>query len=370
MPFTLRAQQVYEHKPEKYRVDYRDAHFLRQNGSTLHFVKLNVEWPERLNYDRLVPLHQYLTRQLFGCDKGTLDLALNHYLDSLGTTLTQVPDSGNYRTYYHTLDLTEVDYVADRYISMRLVNKNEPKDTAERGSETQMLFTYDLVNNQLLTASELLRASARKPGTATWWELTRNIVYAMPGQLDEGDDLFTLWSEACLMRVGMIFDVGDDYDGSLYHQLSIVPEKEARKYMSKQARALLDATLPVRSAPDDATAADVLSADTAQLYVVAQEMPTFQGFLASAPEMNRYLVQNVRYPQLEQLLQIDGRVVVQFVVEKDGSVSHPAVITPVSPGLDREAVRVISQMPRWKPGRIDGQPVRMLMHLPVTYKLL
>ena len=369
LPFSAWAQQAYEHKAERYRVEYRDGHFLRKNDHTLHFVKLNVEWPVCLDYQTLDHLHRYLTSQLFGNDEPTLERALDHYLDSLGTPLTQVPDDGSFRTYYHTLDLTEVEYVAGRYISMRMVNKCEPKDTAERGSETQTLFTYDLIHDQVMTARELLRASARRTNSATWWELTKNIVYNMPGELEEGDDLFTLWSEGCLMRLGMVFDVGEDYDGSLYHLLSIVPEKEARKYMSKQARALLDEELPERAAPDYDATGDFHTADTAKVYVVAQEMPTFQGFLASSPEMNRYLVQNVRYPRLEQLLQIDGRVVVQFIVEKDGSVSSVAVINPISPGLDREAVRVISQMPRWQPGRIDGQPVRMLMHLPVTYKI-
>ena len=85
--------------------------------------------------------------------------------------------------------------------------------------------------------------------------------------------------------------------------------------------------------------------------------------------MLRYMVNNVRYPSFEEMLQIGGRVVVQFIVEKDGSISSPSVLMPVSPGLDREAIRFVTQMPTWKPGQLNGQPVRVLVNLPITFKM-
>lgn len=364
--YTAQAQQLYVHKAERCRVEYRDGHFLRQKGNTLHFVKLNVEWPVCLNYDALEPLHQFLAKELFGNAITQLDGALNHYLDSLGTPLAQVPE-GQYRTYYVTLDLAEVEYVADRYISMRLVNNCEPKDTSEVVKETQRLITYDLINNKVMTAKELLKTSAKKPYTDNWWQLTRMLLYNLPG--DWVDEQYEVsWEEACLMRVGLVVDMGESYTGGLYHQMSAVSEKDARQFLSKEARALLDAPLPSRSAPV-APVSPFTTADTAQVYVMAEEMPRFQGMTVASPEMTRYMVSNVRYPQLEELLKIGGRVVVQLIVEKDGSVSSIAVMTPVSPGLDREAVRFISQMPKWQPGRIQGQPVRVLLHLPVTFRI-
>ena len=224
--YTAQAQQLYVHKAERCRVEYRDGHFLRQKGNTLHFVKLNVEWPVCLNYDALEPLHQFLAKELFGNAITQLDGALNHYLDSLGTPLAQVPE-GQYRTYYVTLDLAEVEYVADRYISMRLVNNCEPKDTSEVVKETQRLITYDLINNKVMTAKELLKTSAKKPYTDNWWQLTRMLLYNLPG--DWADEQYEVsWEEACLMRVGLVVDMGESYTGGLYHQMSAVSEKDAR----------------------------------------------------------------------------------------------------------------------------------------------
>ena len=85
--------------------------------------------------------------------------------------------------------------------------------------------------------------------------------------------------------------------------------------------------------------------------------------------MMEFIAKTAKYPELEQYLGHQGKVVVEFVVERDGSVSSPAVISPVSSILDREAVEAVIAMPAWKPGRQNGQPVRTRMVVPVTYKL-
>ena len=75
------------------------------------------------------------------------------------------------------------------------------------------------------------------------------------------------------------------------------------------------------------------------------------------------------YPDLETNLQIDGRVVVAFVVDKEGRVRDPQVVTSVSSGLDREAVRLIMGMPQWNPGTQQGVPVNVRISLPVHFKV-
>ena len=66
---------------------------------------------------------------------------------------------------------------------------------------------------------------------------------------------------------------------------------------------------------------------------------------------------------------IQGRVIVQFVINADGSIVDPQVIKPVNPYLDKEALRVVSTMPKWKPGEQDGKKVRVRFTLPVTFRL-
>ena len=83
----------------------------------------------------------------------------------------------------------------------------------------------------------------------------------------------------------------------------------------------------------------------------------------------QYLGKNIKYPTIPQENGTQGRVTVQFVVNKDGSIVDVKVIRGVDPYLDKEAVRVISTMPKWIPGKQRGVPVRCKFTVPVTFKL-
>lgn len=85
--------------------------------------------------------------------------------------------------------------------------------------------------------------------------------------------------------------------------------------------------------------------------------------------LQRFLSTNIIYPQEAQENEIQGRVVVQFVVEKDGIINNATVIRGVDEDLNREALRVVNKMPRWIPGMNNGTPVRTYFNLPITFKL-
>ena len=83
----------------------------------------------------------------------------------------------------------------------------------------------------------------------------------------------------------------------------------------------------------------------------------------------KFLQVNIRYPKEAQAKGIQGRVIVQFVVNSDGSICDEKLIKSVDPQLDTEAIRVIRSMPNWKPGIQKGKPVRVRFTLPVTFRL-
>ena len=103
-----------------------------------------------------------------------------------------------------------------------------------------------------------------------------------------------------------------------------------------------------------------------QIFQVVEEMPEFPGGMA---ECLKFLSQNIRYPPISQENGVQGRVIVQFVVNQDGSIVDPVVVRSVDPYLDKEALRVISMMPKWKPGKQRGKAVRVKYTVPVTFKL-
>lgn len=103
-----------------------------------------------------------------------------------------------------------------------------------------------------------------------------------------------------------------------------------------------------------------------KVYEVVEQMPSFPGGDAA---MMKYLAENIKYPVSAQKAKEQGRVVVQFIVEKDGAVTGVKTVRSVTPVLDAEAVRVIKAMPKWTPGRQGGQPVRVKYNVPVSFRL-
>ena len=119
---------------------------------------------------------------------------------------------------------------------------------------------------------------------------------------------------------------------------------------------------PVRSEPLN----NPQPVNSTRVYDVVEQMPSFPGGISG---LRTYLNQNTRYPAVAQENCVQGRVVVSFVVEKDGHISDVTVLRSVDPSLDKEAIRVVRNMPRWTPGKQEGEPVRVRYNVPVSFRL-
>ena len=103
-----------------------------------------------------------------------------------------------------------------------------------------------------------------------------------------------------------------------------------------------------------------------KIFTVVEQMPLFPGGDAA---LMGYLRDNIHYPTVAAENGVQGRVVVGFVVERDGSITDVNVLRSVDPSLDREAMRVVKSMPRWTPGKQNGSAVRVKYQVPVTFRL-
>ena len=103
-----------------------------------------------------------------------------------------------------------------------------------------------------------------------------------------------------------------------------------------------------------------------KVFEKVEDMPEFPG---GEQAMMDFVAKNVQYPKEAMEKEISGRVLVGFIVEKDGSISETEVVKGIGGGCDEEAVRVVKAMPKWKPGKQDGKPVRVHFILPLTFKL-
>ena len=106
--------------------------------------------------------------------------------------------------------------------------------------------------------------------------------------------------------------------------------------------------------------------DEQQIFTIVEEQPEFPGGMA---ECYKWIGKNLNYPTISAENGVQGRVTVNFVVNADGSIVDVKVLRGVDPYLDKEAIRVVSKMPKWKPGKQRGKAVRCSFNLPVRFKL-
>ena len=125
---------------------------------------------------------------------------------------------------------------------------------------------------------------------------------------------------------------------------------------------------------DEANGADIAdlkqvvtqAAEPEKVFDMVEQMPTFPG---GQQELMSYLGKNIKYPTIAQENGTQGRVIIQFVVERDGTITDVHVARGVDPYLDKEAVRVVQSMPKWIPGKQNGKAVRVKFTVPVMFRL-
>ena len=173
--------------------------------------------------------------------------------------------------------------------------------------------------------------------------------------------LTTLLFFSSMKKIG---DIKDKFDES---------EQVENGVISDDSFAHASETEKVTSAVKSATEAGEITAEssdpkkvfTGEVYDLVDEMPSFPGGLE---EVYKWIDNNVQYPAVARENGI-GRVIVKFIVEKDGSLSDSTVIRSVHPIVDREALRLVGQMPKWNPGKRAGIPVRVRYFLPIKFKI-
>jgi periplasmic protein TonB len=105
-----------------------------------------------------------------------------------------------------------------------------------------------------------------------------------------------------------------------------------------------------------------------EIFTIVEEMPEFPG---GAAAMMKYIQNTMQYPQMEREAGIQGKCYIKFVVEMDGSIGAAEILkgVPGGAGLDKEALRVVRSMPKWKPGKNNGKPARVYFNLPISFKM-
>ena len=122
----------------------------------------------------------------------------------------------------------------------------------------------------------------------------------------------------------------------------------------------------VLKAKDDIKAPEPPKVEEEKVFDVVEQMPSFPG---GNTALMKFLNENIHYPVVAQENGVQGRVVVSFVVERDGHITDVQIARSVDPSLDKEAQRVVKSMPKWIPGKQNGSAVRVKFNVPVSFRL-
>ena len=183
---------------------------------------------------------------------------------------------------------------------------------------------------------------------------------------------FVIEKDGSVNEVKVLRGIGGGCDEEAVRVIKAMPKWKPGKQKGKPVRVnynipinfkLDDGQMPVKKS--DVNKVD-MKPDKNGVYQIVEEMPQFP---SGETKMMEYIAKNINYPQEARDKGIEGRVFIGMVIEKDGSVSNVRVLRGIGGGCDEEAVRVISSMPKWKPGKVSGEPVPVSYMLPVNFKL-
>jgi periplasmic protein TonB len=146
----------------------------------------------------------------------------------------------------------------------------------------------------------------------------------------------------------------------------VVEEVPTIEEIKQHEVAAVEVEGPTEIVFEEPVAEVVVEEDENQIFTVVEQQPEFQGGYEA---MMNFIKKNMRYPASARRMGVDGTVYVSFVVSKDGSISEVKTIRGISADCDKEAMRVVSMMPPWRPGKQNGKPVFVRFVLPIKFKL-
>ena len=175
-------------------------------------------------------------------------------------------------------------------------------------------------------------------------------------------------------RSGRVYPETNNQSGKVYEDLfGIIKEKQRKQNEAppKQTQIeeddIIDTDIENSNSPVETVKKETpTKEEEAKVFDVVDEMPSFPGGDA---ELMRFLHDHMKYPAVAEENGIQGKVIVNFIVERDGSISNAQIKKSVDSSLDKEAIRLIKSMPRWIPGKQNGSTVRVRYTVPVNFRL-
>lgn len=352
---------------QNYSLFYQRQHLFYHLGNEMNVMDVDVEWPEFLNFSEEKPLQEFLARKVFGVEGESFVEAYPRFLKRFGKPvagpLDTIPDDD--RFCYITCQLHVLGTIPGRFISFKWSAQVVPgRLSSQTALDSAACFTYDLLHGKILYTGDLLRLSRIQDGESERSAWFRQMLFShLQGGVPEGFEPDGIAFEAFLKKSEMAFKVYlRDDDGQVLKTDSYIPYTDLTSFMSKTLKDGLRTPIPVHLPEGERTDPYL---DSGKVYTVLDTMPEYihgdgriDGALSHVLSLRPDIVRNLT----------GHRVIIRFLVEPDGTLSHIRVLVSAEPSLDRDIVDALRALPKWKPGYKDGKPVRTCMTLPIVVR--
>ena len=343
-------------------IKYIEENKLYLNGKDVTVTSLKLEWPLKLDGDGMSPLQDYLCKAILDTEAEDFQSGWTAFHKKLGKEIKRMPDTATRHYVNAKLQMlwTVPEYYASLYIKRQVTDEN-----GKEVSSTKEYITYDMRNGKILSVDDVFTNYVDEYTRELFENLLEN--GAVCNDEDRSNiDLTVLPKDVAVLGGAVVIGLGGAYDNDNFSTVSAndlyqigTLKRSFVHWIEGKAKKKKEQSHIAPADFDTSLSTDTLSTNTSSV-------ATFPG---GQDSLRAFISKNIEYPYADMKLQNQGRVVVSFIVEKDGTLSDISVNASISPGLDREAVRVVRMMPRWIPAEYNGMKVRTRMSVPVNYRL-
>jgi len=356
---TLGLMNAYEARAAyDYSVHYVKEHLLYSSGDEVNVIDVDLEWPEIIDGADMQPLNTFLIKKLFDVDSSNFSEGYEQFKASFGKPVTeqfaQLPADD--KMCYADVSLKLLSRSEGRFVSFELISSVRPAEaSSHKAREESRLVTYDLMKQKVMLRDDVLRPNR----IATSFD---NISFLVPEDYDAGFVTNLSIDDACLIDKCLLMSISfGDASDNIYSFRKVFLPKSMEYYMGIDARKLLKPTKK-KMVKTQLEAESLLNGQP--IYTRVDQSPKFG---MEGMTLAQYIGRNVKEVDDKINGQWKGQVMVEFVVDQEGNTQQVRVIKSMAAGYDREAVRVVKGLPRWKPALIGDVPVNMRTAIVIAF---
>ena len=363
----LSAQTLGE--PLHYSIRYDKGHYFYHNGVDMNVVDLNVEWPEVLGSSAAKPLQKFLADNLFHVSADNYDDAKAAFLLSQGepvTRLDTLPEPSRY--CYTDCSLRLLYYKPDQYATFSFSRFVSPeKMSSQKGDTLSMFLTYDIQEQRILLFNDIIQKSniftSFDVPEAFLTLLANNATSAIP---EEAYSIGLM--DACMLGNDVFFKCFYEDDSGMYEFFSFLDRNSIGALVKNNAKKLYKRT-KVKPSAEKVYFTDTFEGENISMHTDAtpsENGPMYKGGVAA---VQKFLSENLKYPENDWAKGVQGKVVASLVIDKKGDIAKVNVLSPVSPTIDREAVRTLRLISGFTPASRLGEPVPSCLLVNVAFTI-